>query len=187
MKHIILTIALLAPAAYAQPLKKGSIVLDVRNEQIVRNETAWRTAWGSFSRDCINSRVLEIKLRQLGPGTPSVHVRWYFIGRDYDAERLYIYDSGETSGRIAPGGSTIAPISKELILNRSQTRLRGRRTTGKHPWGWAVFVYQSDRLLAATASVPELVNWTTEEIRENAPPRKSPNRPVQFVSDFSIR
>ncbi len=147
----------------------------------MRSETQWQTAWGSFSRDLLNSRVLIISLRQLGAGYSNVKVKWYFIGRDYDKELLFIYDSGETDGMIARGGVRLAPASKELVLNREQTTLLGRRTTGQHPWGWAVFITQGETQLAERASVPELVQWTRDALRKEPAPRKVSKRPVAFV------
>lgn len=177
-------VAITAPAL-AQPLKPGSVVLRVETEQIVRRETQWSTSWGSFSRDLINARVLVIALRQLGPGQGPVTVRWWFVGRDYDLDVLFIYDSGETTGKIAAGGVKLAPSSRELVLNREQTLLLGRQTSGQHPWGWCVAVSQDGRLLAETASLPELVEWTKKTLQSGQKPPQRSKRKVEFVAPMS--
>lgn len=157
------------------------MVLRVEAEQIVRTETDWRTSWGSFSKDLINSRVLVISMRKLGDGTGPVNVRWYFIGRDFDKDRLMIYDSGESNGEIALGGIVLAPTSKELVKNTTQRFLHGRRVSGQIPWGWAVFVSQNGNPLAEVASVPELVQWTENELKDAPKPARKSTREVKFV------
>ncbi len=178
--RFLLLFALLSPAL-AQPLQRNSVVLNVAAQQIVRSESQWQTSWGSFSRDLLNSRLLIISLYQLGGGDSLVQVKWYFIGRDYDKQQLFIYDSGETEGNIARGGIKLTPSSKQLILNREQTTTFGRRTTGQHPWGWAVFVTQKGNPIAETASVPELVKWTQNVLLNEPPPAPKTKRPVKFI------
>lgn len=167
------------PASVGHPLQRGAIVLNVAAEQVVRSESQWQTAWGDFSKDYINARVLVIDLRQLGPGNPQVKVEWFFIGRDHDKKHLFIYDSGETTGSIARGGIKLTPSSRELVSNRSS--YRNGRLTGQRPWGWSVFVTQNGRALGETASLPELVKWTQEHRGAARKPSPTSRKPVRFV------
>jgi hypothetical protein len=178
--HYLLVLVFLSQMEVgAQPLKRGAVVLNVLAEQVVRSETQWQTSWGDFSKDYINARILVVDLRQLGPGTSGVKVEWFFIGRDYDKDRLFIYDSGDSEGNIARGGIKLVPRSKELVSNRNS--YSNGRLTGKRPWGWAVFVTQNGLALAETASVPELVKWARENRSAEVKSRPSSRSPVPFV------
>ena len=148
-------------ALIAQPLQRGNVDLRVGYETLIKTESQWATGWGEFSRDYLNTRVLDINLRQIGGGDSTVRVQWYFIGRDYDAKSLYIYDSGEFTGDIARGGVKLLPYSKELIGTREKL-LGTNRLTGSHPWGWCVIISQGNRLIEEKASVPELTKWTLD-------------------------
>jgi hypothetical protein len=180
--RVILLLLLLPLALHAQPLQRNSIVLDVKAEQIVRSETQWSTSWGSFSRDYLNARILVISLKQIGAGDSGVTVRWYYIGRDYTAKKLFIYDAGQAVGEVVPGGVLVVPKSKSLVATREQTIASGRRLTGQHPWGWAVTVHQNGTLLAETASTPEMIDWARAHATEAPePPKKQKPVPVPFI------
>ena len=183
---------LCSASAHAQPLERNALVLNVGQEQVVHNSTQWQTAWGDFSKECINARVLVIELRRLGEGNALATVKWYFVGRDYDAGKLFIYDSGESTGNIAKGGVKLAATSRDLVQTREQVTqvttdlvLRTTRThTGQQPLGWAVFVEQDGRAIGEKASVPELVAWTQKELggEEKPAPVKS-KRKAPFVPE----
>lgn len=162
----------------AQPLQRGNVDLRVRHEAKIETETQWDSSWGTFSKDYLNSRVLDIALRQIGGGDSTVLVQWYFVGRDYDAKKLFIYDSGEFTGDIAQGGVKLLPYSKKLISTRDKMR-RSNQLTGAHPWGWCVVISQKGRLLEEKASVPEMVQWTLEN-RDKLPSPVSPKRPLNL-------
>jgi hypothetical protein len=165
---------------FAQPLARGAVVLNVYSEQVIRSETEWKTSWGTFSKNYLNKRLLVINLRKLGPGDSSVTVKWYFIGRTAGPQgKMFIYDFGERTGSIAEGGVLIKPYSKELVFNREQTSSRGSQSSGAKPWGWAVFVEQNGNQLWETASIPELVPWTTEN-REKI--KRSPSESIPEIA-----
>lgn len=162
----------------AQPLQRGNVDLRVSYSLQIKSETQWLTSWGDFSKDYINTRLLDITLRQIGGGDPTVRVQWYFIGRDYDAKKLFIYDEGEFTGDIARGGVKLLPYSKELIGTRERL-LGSNRLSGSHPWGWCVVISQNTKLLEEKASVPELIKWTLEN-RDKTPPPSSPRKPLNL-------
>jgi hypothetical protein len=137
------------------------------------------TTWGAFSKDYINTRILEITLNQIGPGDSTVTINWYFIGRDYDAKRLFVYDQGEFTGKINRGGVKLLPYTKELIATREKL-FGGNRLTGSHPWGWCVIVSQNGRPLEEKASIPELIKWTREHLSDSPPVKREP-RNLQFI------
>lgn len=175
---------------FAQQLERNALVLKVAQEQVVHNSTQWQSAWGDFSKDCINARVLVIDLRRLGDGNSIVTVKWYFIGKDFDQGKLFIYDSGESTGNIAKGGVKLAATSRDLVETREQSTelstdlvLRTTRThTGQQPYGWALFVEQDGRAVGETASLPELVAWTQKKLEaEEAPPPVKSKRKAKFV------
>lgn len=165
-----------------QPLQRGNVDLRVNYEARIKTETQWANAWGDFSEDYLNSRMLDITLRQIGGGNPAVDVQWYFIGRDHTAGKLYVYDAGEFSGSIARGGVKLLPYSKELVENREKF-FGSNQLSGAHPWGWCVIVSQDGRRLEKKASTPELVQWTLENRdKALAPPPRNKKRPeLHFI------
>lgn len=189
----------MASAAELPPLQKAAINLKVRPEQISNTGSNWKTSWGSFSADYVNKRVLVVNLAKLGDFDPNVVVKWYFIGRNESGQRV-IYDKGERSVLIAPGGSEIAIVSKTITQTRSRenTPSQTRSATavdpygniaavdvtipgktgplvvkGLRPDGWCIYIVQGKRDLYQHASTPELIAWTDKELLRGKAKRPS--------------
>lgn len=178
-----LVFLLLTGWAGAQPLQKHSLTVRVDSEQVVANATQWKTEWGAFSKDLINARVLIIDIKQIGTGNGRVRVRWFFVGKDYDRGRLFIYDSGSSIGDVSAAGVKLAPSSRELVQNREKAPRIGASLTGQHPWGWVVVVDQEGRILNEIGSVPEMISWVKDEIAADpAKVRAVSTRKVHFIS-----
>lgn len=171
-----------APELRAQPLRRGSIVLNVSSEQVIRSETQWQTSWGSFSRDFLNSRILIVDIKKIGAGDATVRLEYYFIGKDHDSRSLFVYSSGAVAGYVKAGGVKVIPRSTVLLSNR--TNVSGsNRLSGRVPWGWGVFVTQNGRLLAEQANLPEVLDW----LRANRPEVRSSDQPgyrPKFIPNF---
>lgn len=176
----------LAPLINAQQLRREALVINVGYETLIKSEKQWQTGWGEFSKDYVNARVLDVVLKVLGPFDPRVKIEWFFIGQDYDAKKLFIYDRGETEGTVRPGGIHVLPYSRDLIANREKSAFakNGNQLSGRWPWGWALFVSQNGKRVGDAASLHELVDWTDKH-REEAPPADKKRSGLPFVPIFA--
>ncbi len=164
----------------AQNLQRGHIDLRVVYESQITSEDQWRTDWGAFSKDYLNTGILDITLRQIGGPSQPITVTWYFIGHNLREKKLFIYDRGDFTGKIVRGGVKLLPYSRELIANREYWRGRNK-LTGAEPWGWAVFITQGSRALEEKGSTPEMIKWVRDNHTEQDAPSASKRATLRFI------
>lgn len=164
----------------AQTLHRGQVDLRVVYESQITSEDQWRTDWGAFSKDYLNTGILDITLRQIGGPSAPITVTWYFIGHNLTKKKLFIYDSGDFTGNIVRGGVKLLPYSRELIANREYWRGRNR-LSGAEPWGWAVFITQGGRALEEKGSTPEMIKWVREHRAGEDAPNPSKRENLRFI------
>lgn len=164
-----------ALSSSAQPA--SFVWLDVR--EISNNSTksnTYPTTWGSYDYLFSGFREIEVKVHNSGGTTVNVGIEVLFIGKSPGGPLF-----------IASHSQRQLPLGRDDFVARMQAEFKAedlnlvlaqyRDISGSRPHGWIVQVWQSGRVIARKASLPELMKWISEhpvDPKTGQPVKKSP-------------
>ena len=111
----------------------------------------------------IKVRALTIKLRSVGRSDGKVTLKIAFVGTDVTTDKKTINRQIEKKAEALPGKDTEYTVtSAPFVYVPPSVDLKTKKRipeSGTKPFGWVVRVYQGGKLLKATSSNPDLVDW----------------------------
>ena len=126
------------------------------------------------------SRV-EVVVRNLGAAPAQAHFDWFFIARDVQSRREYVWDQGQRDVPLNAGAQ-----KKELLESKPVTETTRQKTeytqpsgagpqqaqqqsskdqTGARPFGWIVRLVEGERVLQVQASSNDLESVGRDQAR----------------------
>jgi len=119
--------------------------------------TVWWTTWGSELRDYNRVVVIEIEVRNMQTYGDQFEVEWYFVGKALQSGKLWLFDKGKRSLRLAAGQSLKGQTaSKPLAAAQRDTVWYGHQAVGSKIEGYVVLVRGRVGILACESSAPHL-------------------------------
>lgn len=108
-------------------------------------------------------RAVGINLRRLGNCDGHVTLKIAFVGQDVATNKKVVNAQTEKAAEAVPGkGNEYTETSAPFVYFPPSVDPKTKKpipASGTKPLGWVVRVFQGDKLLAATASNPDLVAW----------------------------
>lgn len=112
-------------------------------------------------------RAISVNLRRLGQCDGNVTLKIGFVGEDVVTKKKILVSQTEKKAEATPGkGNDYSETSAPFVYNPPSIDPKTKKpipASGSKPLGWVVRVFQGDKLLAATASNPDLVDWVAHQ------------------------
>ena len=155
-------------------ISEANLMIDVTQEQIQQSKLNAKRSDGRRDTTKKQIRVLNVECRSIGSQKDEpVTFRWFFIGKDPLEGKFDYYSQGRTEGRIPRSSSLKLRIVSDALEQDNyveQEFLTSVFVTSIDmlPHGWVLWVLQNGKLVKATASTPDLIEW----MKRNPPPRE---------------
>lgn len=154
MKRLALLIFFIVIArgnAHAQPVQAHLKVTRLNTTK--RTLSILETSFGTYDRDYSRSMGISIVARGMGARAPAV-LEWYFIAKDLNSSRYWVYDSGKTDIALDPANALkLEKYSKELSSSvQNWTLMEKKVKTGSRIDGYIVRIVAEEQVIAVAAS-----------------------------------
>lgn len=111
----------------------------------------------------IKLRALTIKIRKVGRGDGKITLKIAFVGTDVTTNKKVINKQTEKKAEALPGKDMEYTVtSAPFVYNPPSIDPKTKKhipANGTKPFGWVVRAYQGGKLLKATSTNPDLVDW----------------------------
>ena len=119
------------------------------------------TAKGSTK--IVKVRAVTIKMRSVGRSDGKVTLKIAFIGTDVTTNQKVVNRQTEKKTEALPGKDTEHTVtSSPFVYIPASVDPKTKKQipeSGTKPFGWVVRVYQGGKLLKATSTNPDLIDW----------------------------